>query len=230
MSNDVKMMSAPRELLERIKSHCMFSLPAADYDELSNVLDQPVEQHQGEPIGRLMRDKHQNIVIVPIGDPHIKDGMLVYTHADPGEVERLREELRVEKAKGVLLDDSRINAEEAQWAAEHKLSERDELSTLRAAYLRAGDREHDLRTRITQLQADLNTRDHRIVNWCEQVLQKVAKLRGTLDQHGRLEEVEGLLWPDLHSTPEERGTPEAEPCSGCGAPGFTGNCEKCIPY
>lgn len=49
------------------------------------------EQHKGEPVGKLMRDKCQNIVIVPIGDPHITDGMLVYTSADAGELERLRE-------------------------------------------------------------------------------------------------------------------------------------------
>lgn len=142
-----------------------------------------------------------------------------------------------------------------------------EVVALRSAYLRAGEREHNLRTqlhqlntafnewvdksqwarkgavadelgmhladvinkRYDQLQSDLNARDQRIVRF-EQVLQKVAKLRGTLDQHGLLEEVEGLLWPDLHSTPEERGTPEAEPCSGCGTPGWTGNCNKCIPY
>lgn len=142
-----------------------------------------------------------------------------------------------------------------------------EVVALRSAYLRAGEREHNLRTqlhqlntafnewvdksqwarkgavadelgmhladvinkRYDQLQSDLNARDQRIVRF-EQVLQKVAKLRGTLDQHGLLEEVESLLWPDLHSTPEERGTPEAEPCSGCGTPGWTAACNKCVPY
>ncbi|MNJ10038.1 hypothetical protein D3C77_41900 [compost metagenome] len=39
-----------------------------------------------------------------------------------------------------------------------------------------------------------------------------------------------LLMPDLESRPEERGTPETEPCSGCGTPGYTGNCVKCVPY
>ncbi|EKT4541507.1 hypothetical protein QEM15_003716 [Pseudomonas putida] len=36
--------------------------------------------------------------------------------------------------------------------------------------------------------------------------------------------------PDLASRPEERGTPETEPCSGCGTPGWTGACNKCVPY
>ncbi|WP_406833794.1 hypothetical protein [Pseudomonas asiatica] len=80
-----------------------------------------------------------------------------------------------------------------------------------------------------QLQSDLTERDQRI-DQCQQVLQKVATLRGTLEQHGLREEVEALLWPGLHSRPEERGTPETEPCSGCGTPGYTGNCDKCIPY
>ncbi|MBF8733065.1 hypothetical protein IRZ59_21790 [Pseudomonas guariconensis] len=80
-----------------------------------------------------------------------------------------------------------------------------------------------------QLQAEITTRDQRLDQF-EQVMQKVATLRGTLDLHGLREEVEALLWPDLHSRPEERGTPETEPCSGCGTPGWTGACDKCIPY
>jgi hypothetical protein len=35
---------------------------------------------------------------------------------------------------------------------------------------------------------------------------------------------------DLESRPEERGCPELEPCSGCGTPGWTAACDKCIPY
>lgn len=45
-----------------------------------------------------------------------------------------------------------------------------------------------------QLQADLTARDERIDRF-EQVLQKVARLRGTLKQHGLQEEVDALL-PD----------------------------------
>lgn len=80
-----------------------------------------------------------------------------------------------------------------------------------------------------QLQADLTERDQRLDQF-QQVMQKVATLRGTLDLHGLREEVEELQLPGLHSRPEERGTPETEPCSGCGAPGWTGACNKCIPY
>ncbi|MEX5343054.1 hypothetical protein [Pseudomonas sp. I2] len=45
---------------------------------------------------------------------------------------------------------------------------------------------------IDQLQADLTARDERM-DRAEQVLRKVAKLRGTLEQHGLLEEIEELL-------------------------------------
>lgn len=39
-----------------------------------------------------------------------------------------------------------------------------------------------------------------------------------------------VLMPDLESRPEERGSPETEPCSACGTPGWTGACNKCVPY
>lgn len=47
-----------------------------------------------------------------------------------------------------------------------------------------------------QLQADLTARDERIDRF-EQVLQKVATLRGTLEQHGIREEVDALLPTNL---------------------------------
>lgn len=63
-----------------------------------------------------------------------------------------------------------------------------------------------LRAERDQLQADLTARDERI------------------------DQLESQLMPDLNSRPEERGTPETEPCSGCGTPGWTGACNKCVPY
>lgn len=50
--------------------------------KLGPLYSRPV---QGEPIGMLYRIDGE-VVIQAVGDPHIKDGMLVYTHADPGEV------------------------------------------------------------------------------------------------------------------------------------------------
>jgi len=55
----------------------------------------------------------------------------------------------------------------------------------------------------------------------------VAKM---LDDNPNYQKALTLLLPDLESRPEERGTPETEPCSGCGTPGYTGNCDKCVPY
>ncbi|WP_176512151.1 hypothetical protein [Pseudomonas faucium] len=51
-----------------------------------------------------------------------------------------------------------------------------------------------------------------------------------LDDNPNYQKALALLLPDLESRPEERGTPETEPCSGCGTPGWTGACNKCIPY
>ena len=55
----------------------------------------------------------------------------------------------------------------------------------------------------------------------------VAKM---LDDNPNYQKALALLMPDLESRPEERGTPETEPCSGCGTPGWTGSCNKCVPY
>ncbi|MBF8720453.1 hypothetical protein [Pseudomonas guariconensis] len=57
----------------------------------------PAELHQGDAIGTLVRDYNERIVFTPIGDPHIIDDMKVYAHADPAEVERLRDELEIVK-------------------------------------------------------------------------------------------------------------------------------------
>ena len=54
--------------------------------------------HPGDAIGTLHRSEateHGRIILKPIGHPHIEDGMQVYTNADPGEVERLTEQLEV---------------------------------------------------------------------------------------------------------------------------------------
>ncbi|WP_286919731.1 hypothetical protein [Pseudomonas sp. UBA6753] len=55
----------------------------------------------------------------------------------------------------------------------------------------------------------------------------VAKM---LDDNPNYQKAMAVLLPDLESRPEERGTPETEPCSGCGTPGWTGACNKCVPY
>lgn len=43
-----------------------------------------IEQDQGEPVGRLYRID-EKVVMQVVGDPHITDGMPVYTNAHPGK-------------------------------------------------------------------------------------------------------------------------------------------------
>ncbi|WP_155418792.1 hypothetical protein [Pseudomonas putida] len=89
-------------------------------DYLAAYPDAPAQQHQGDAIGTLMRDYNEHIVFTPIGAPHIIDDMKVYTHADPGEVERLKAEL-VESDHAFV----RIASEAEQLRAQ--LAERDAL-------------------------------------------------------------------------------------------------------
>lgn len=198
----------------------------------------PAEQHQDEPVAMPMRRSWSGIAgwkdqaeikgWNACLDEIAKLGPL-YTHADPGEVEALRgaylragereHELRTENAalrKGIK-GDLDLDA----WLAFTK--EAPALRQLQAAFnewvdksqwARKGAAADELgmhladviKQRYDQLQADLTARDQRI------------------------DVFESQLLPDLHSRPEERGTPETEPCSGCGTPGWNGTCDKCIPY
>lgn len=55
MSNTEQMVSVPRELAERIKKTCMFTMLEADYDELRVALGKPAAQHKGDP-DRALKD------------------------------------------------------------------------------------------------------------------------------------------------------------------------------
>ena len=102
-----------------------------------------------------------------------------------------------------------------------------------------------------QLQADLTDRDEQndqmrqllqhIVSDYRQAIysgyDKITALGGDcdsvakmLDDNPNYQKALAMLLPDLESRPEERGTPETEPCSGCGTPGWTAACNKCVPY
>lgn len=102
-----------------------------------------------------------------------------------------------------------------------------------------------------QLQADLTARDEKLdqtqellrymVHDYRTVVQagydRITALGGgcdsvakMLDDNPNYQKALSLLLPDIESRPEERGTPESEPCSGCGTPGWTGACNKCVPY
>lgn len=103
-SSNTEMVSVKRELLERCCMRPRLETQAVnDQDiidrgraqaELREILAKPA-QHHGDAIGTLVRDYNERIVFTPIGDPHIIDDMKVYTHADPGEVERLRVIIRM---------------------------------------------------------------------------------------------------------------------------------------
>jgi len=105
--------------------------------------------------------------------------------------------------------------------------------------------------RVAQLQADLTVRDdqndkmrvmlqHLVYDYRAAIqagYDKITALGGDCDSISKMladnpnyQKALALLLPDLESRPEERGTPQTEPCSGCGAPGYTGNCNKCVPY
>lgn len=94
-----------------------------------------------------------------------------------------------------------------------------------------------------QLQADLTERDQRIDlleqqvqladHWLEfasfnSVGEPVEHTQEMRDEFRK--QMIAAVFPDIESRPEERGTPETEPCSGCGTPGWTGACDKCVPY
>lgn len=174
------------------------------------------------------------------------------------------------------------------------------IELLTQAYLRAGEREHEMRTelanwkrRAIEAESKLRTYDPQVVELgeqamqallaepkpkelvltkcklCDQLQDDLTKLDEKLDQTQDLlrymvydyrsvvqagydritalgsdcdsvakmlednpnyQKALALLLPDLESRPEERGTPETEPCSGCGTPGWTAACNKCVPY
>lgn len=104
---------------------------------------------------------------------------------------------------------------------------------------------------VAQLQADLTARDEKLdqtqdllrymVYDYRSVVQagydRITALGSDCDSVAKMladnpnyQKALALLLPDLESRPEERGSPETEPCSGCGTPGYTAACEKCIPY
>ncbi len=112
-SSNTEMVSVPRELAERIAQACMFTMFKEDYRAISEILAQPAEQPQGEPVAWQYRvsagpatgwslwnegkgeqfKAHYTVETRPL-----------FTHADPAEVERLRanaKELTVDLAEAL---------------------------------------------------------------------------------------------------------------------------------
>lgn len=127
-SSNTEMVSVPRELTESIVRMLQGSGGWKTAEQLSAILAQPAEQHQGEPVayqkpedywsgfGHVDRSCH--IELRKMVDhlerllDEVPEGPL-YTHADPGEVERLRENHRKHAAR--LIDErGRLRAQLAE--------------------------------------------------------------------------------------------------------------------
>jgi len=159
MSN-YQTVNLPRELAERIAKVCMFTMFAKDSQELRAILARP----SGEPAAWFtddhLTDKSATTWDLEVAERWRAKGWPVsalYTHADPGEVERLREQLRVQDA---LLEEAyqhdigttlkrKIRAQHAAVSASADPSapvEADKLTDLAAWKRRAIEAESKLRT------------------------------------------------------------------------------------
>lgn len=96
-SSNTEMVSVPRaptpEMLAAAKKSGVIDPRVSGYCYELMLAAAPAELRQDNAIGTLVRDYNERIVFTPIGDPHIIDDMKVYAHADPGEVERLRNQV-----------------------------------------------------------------------------------------------------------------------------------------
>ena len=116
------MVMVPRELADRIAKICMFTMFKEDFRALSEILANPAEQHQGEPVAVL----YANGTVLTkadcgdVFDICCKVETPLYTHAEPGEVERLR---------GIIRTHEKTVQEQADHLAymRTKLAERDAL-------------------------------------------------------------------------------------------------------
>ncbi|MFO3720565.1 hypothetical protein [Pseudomonas sp. HLMP] len=105
-SSNTDMISVPRELAESAAKwlEIHFEGPSAERsvaDELRKALAQPAEQHHGEPVAYAVFADNGNIRIwstnceavgIKVMQEEGKHAVPLFTHATPGEVERLRAE------------------------------------------------------------------------------------------------------------------------------------------
>jgi hypothetical protein len=89
MNNTEQMVSVPRELLERALSATVLARGHGSPTELGlrAFLALPAAQHQGEPVCRVL----DSLGTIQWSKSPPPAETKLYTHADPGEVERLRE-------------------------------------------------------------------------------------------------------------------------------------------
>lgn len=179
MSN-IEMVSVPRELAERIKKTCMFAMFEADYEELRMTLGKPAEQHQGEPVMKLEAEKlwgGDGEYVVSFVKPgwlqecRTKGGtFLLFTHADPCEAERLREQVSAYKASRERLHEWIREEQLKNIALRAKLDERDALlrETDEFMYIMTG---HDSHARLVHRYGE---------NWWDAIDKLRGKANGVL--------------------------------------------------
>ena len=88
-----EMVSVPRQQLKAWQERFSKAQIFKESTEVQSVLDQPAEHHQGEPVAYLITPPGCSPALVharDIGRPS-KYAIPLYTHADPGEIERLRD-------------------------------------------------------------------------------------------------------------------------------------------
>ena len=102
-----EMVSVPRELLERLDLGKNTATALSALPELRAILGKPAQQHQGEPVGTLLIGEYfdnrevgevdvqlDSTVCEQLAAKYPGQSMPIYTHADPAEVERLRDALK----------------------------------------------------------------------------------------------------------------------------------------
>lgn len=231
MSN-YQTVNLPRDLAERIAKVCMFTMLSEDSQQLRTILAKP----SGEPAAWF--DPVHNDFLTAAGRA------TTISMGDGDRLARYTVPLYAAPTAAEELDSVR------HWRGKHAeaIRERDDLQkrwdSTNSAYQR--------RTVMNdQLQADLTERDEKLdqtqdllrymVHDYRTVVQagydRITALGGgcdsvakMLDDNPNYQKALSLLLPDIESRPEERGTPATEPCSGCGTPGWTGACNKCVPY
>ncbi|WPE28098.1 hypothetical protein PshuTeo1_38330 [Pseudomonas hunanensis] len=210
----------PRELAERIARLCMFTMLPQDSQALRAILARP-ESYQ-------LTTTSDTANQFKLSQPSS-----IFSIVDNGEL--LGRMYRDEDGKLIFEGDADASALAF-------------IEALKPHFTVDVDR---LRAERDQLQADLTARDdqndkmrvllqHLVYDYRAAIqagYDKITALGGDCDSISKMladnpnyQKAMALLLPDLESRPEERGTPEAEPCSGCGTPGYTGTCAKCVPY
>ncbi|MBF8793422.1 hypothetical protein IRZ70_11470 [Pseudomonas monteilii] len=88
--SNTEMVSVPKELLQRIDRMYADGMSIfGECEELRAILAKPAEQHHGEPVA-VTTIGPDDLVAIDLLVDSIEAGTKLYTHADPGEVERLR--------------------------------------------------------------------------------------------------------------------------------------------